>query len=521
MVGTSDCRLSEFLAALSLATDLGLGQPMEHVVRSCLIGSRLSEAAGAGDEVQAAVCSAGLLAWVGCIADAHEAAALFGDDVRFHARAQLVDLAGLPLAAFVIANAGAGGSPWHRFRQTASALAAGRGLLERSIRTHCETTGTLATRLGLGPQVSVPLQQVFERWDGRGFPAGLERDQTQVVARVVAMAGILEVFERLGGPDAATEVARKRRGTQFDPDLVDCFVRDPQQMLAGEADPLSIQMLFDSCPILDRRLTDSEIDTALEAVADFTDLKSPSALGHSRGVASLAAEAGRWLGLSAADVVLLRRAGLVHDLGQQGISSGIWDKAGALTPTERERVRLHPYLVERVLSRSPALAPLGALASLHHERLDGSGYPRGLAGGALPMPARVLATADAYHAMLEPRPHRGTHTADRAAQELRGEARAGRLDPVAVDAVLAAAGHRVGRRRPWPAELTAREVEILVLVARGHPNRAIAAQLHVTEKTVGNHIEHIYSKLGCSTRAGAALFAMQHGLLADVLAAPD
>src|SRR5579884_2856755 len=287
VVAMQDCRLSEFLAALSLATALGLGQPMEHVVRSCLIGSRLSVAVGGGEEVRAAVCSAGLLAWMGCIADAHEAAALFGDDVRIHGRAHLVDLAGLPLAAFVTANAGAGGTPWHRLRQTATALAAGRGLLVRSIRNHCETTGTLATRLGLGPDVSVPLQQVFERWDGRGYPVGLKAGQIEVVARVVAMAGILEVFERLGGTDAAKGVARRRRGTQFDPELVDCFVVDPQRVLAGAADPVSLQALVETCPILDRRLTDSELDTALEAVADFTDLKSPSALGHSRGVAAL------------------------------------------------------------------------------------------------------------------------------------------------------------------------------------------------------------------------------------------
>jgi HD-GYP domain-containing protein (c-di-GMP phosphodiesterase class II)/DNA-binding CsgD family transcriptional regulator len=388
--------------------------------------------------------------------------------------------------------------------------------LARSIRSHCETTGSLAGSLGLGPEVCVPLLHVFERWDGKGLPGGLKGEQADVVARVVTMAGILEVFERIGGQDGALEVARRRRGKQFDPHLVDCFSRDPGGVLVGSVETLNIEAVFEACPALGRRLSGNELDTVLEAVADFTDLKSPSALGHSRGVADLAAEAAQLIGLGDSEVVQLRRAALVHDLGQQGISSAIWDKPAALTTAERERVRLHPYLVERILAGSSVLAPLGALASLHHERLDGSGYPRGITGAGLSPSARVLATADAYHALVEPRPHRDAQAPEEAAREMRSEARAGRLDPAAVDAVLAAAGHRVGRRRPWPDELTAREVEILVLVARAHSNRAIAQRLHITEKTVGNHIEHIYSKIGCTSRAGAALYAMQHGLLTQV-----
>ncbi|MEO8899514.1 MAG: HD domain-containing phosphohydrolase [Candidatus Dormibacter sp.] len=515
-IDSQDCRLSEFLAALSLATDLGLGQPMEHVLRSCVIGANLSMAADLSDQVRAAVCSVGLLAWVGCIADSHEMAAAFGDDIRFRADSHEVDLAGLPLAAFVIANAGAGGSLWRRGRLAATSLIAGREGLARSIRSHCETTGSLAGRLGLGPEVCVPLLHVFERWDGKGLPVGLKGEQADVVARVVTMAGILEVFERIGGRDGAVEVARRRRGKQFDPYLVDCFSRDPHSVLVGSVEAMNVETVVGACPALARRLSGNELDMVLEAVADFTDLKSPFALGHSRGVADLAAEAGHLIGLGEAEVVRLRRAALVHDLGQQGISSAIWDKAAPLTTAERERVRLHPYLVERILARSSTLAPLGALASLHHERLDGSGYPRGLSGAGLSPSARVLATADAYHAMLEPRPNRDARAPEEAARELRGEAHAGRLDPAAVDAVLAAAGHRVGRRRPWPDELTAREIEILVLVARANSNRAIAQRLHITDKTVGNHIEHIYGKIGCTSRAGAALYAMQHGLLADV-----
>jgi HD-GYP domain-containing protein (c-di-GMP phosphodiesterase class II) len=211
----------------------------------------------------------------------------------------------------------------------------------------------------------------------------------------------------------------------------------------------------------------------------------------------------------------LRRAGLVHDLGRLGVSNSIWDKPGPLGPGEWERVRIHPYLTERMLHQSEALVGLGAIAVQHRERLDGSGYPRGLTGSGISRPARILGAADAYQAMREPRPYRGARTADEAAAELRGDVRAGRLDAEVVEAVLGAAGHRVRRRREGPAGLTQREVEVLRLLARGLSNKAIAEQLVISPKTVANHIEHIYAKLGVSTRTRAGLFAMQHGLLPE------
>ena len=174
---------------------------------------------------------------------------------------------------------------------------------------------------------------------------------------------------------------------------------------------------------------------------------------------------------------------------------------------------MHPYLTERMLQQSAALAPLGAIAVQHRERLDGSGYPRGLSGTAISRPARILGAADAYQAMREPRPHRPARSADDAGAELRAEVAAGRLDGDAVEAVLGAAGHRVARRRDGPAGLTTREVEVLRLLARGLSNKEIAERLVISPKTAGNHIEHIYAKIGASNRARASLFAMQHGLL--------
>jgi HD-GYP domain-containing protein (c-di-GMP phosphodiesterase class II) len=264
-------------------------------------------------------------------------------------------------------------------------------------------------------------------------------------------------------------------------------------------------------------LSDEQFDTACQAIADFADIKSPYTLGHSNGVASLASEAACRCGLPEADAVALRRAGLLHDIGRVSVSAGIWGKPGSLTEREWERVRLHPYYTERVLARPRILAQLGSLAALHHERLDGSGYHRGLPAAMLSPAARILAAADVYHAMTEPRPHRSPLTPDAAAIELQREARAGRLDSEVVSGVLAAAGHRVSiSRRELVAGLSEREVEVLRLLARGHSMKQIAARLTISEKTVDNHIQHIYIKIGVSTRAGATLFAMEQNLITSV-----
>src|SRR5581483_672361 len=254
---------------------------------------------------------------------------------------------------------------------------------------------------------------------------------------------------------------------------------------------------------------------ALVAIANFIDLKSRFFLGHAQGVAQLAAEDGSMLGLDDGGERDLRRAGFVHGFGRLGISNAIWDKRGALGAGERERVRLQPYLTERMLSQSQALAPVAAVAVQHRERLDGSGYPRALRGSALSRPARILAAADAYQAMREPRPYRPALSADQAAAELHADVRAGRQDADAAEAVLGAAGHRLPRRFEGPAGLTPRELEVLKLLARGFSNKQIAAQLVISPKTVASHAEHIYTKIGVPTRAAAGLYAMQHGLLPD------
>jgi DNA-binding CsgD family transcriptional regulator len=182
---------------------------------------------------------------------------------------------------------------------------------------------------------------------------------------------------------------------------------------------------------------------------------------------------------------------------------------------------MHPYLTERMLHQSRALAPLAEIAVQHRERLDGSGYPRALSGSAISPPARLLGAVDAYQSMIEPRPHRSARSAADAAAELRKDVAAGRLDAGAVEAVLAAAGHRVGRRRDRPAGLTARELDVLRLLARGLSAKEIAARLVITPKTARNHIEHIYAKIETSNRVRASMFAVQHGLIPEDAASAE
>lgn len=288
------------------------------------------------------------------------------------------------------------------------------------------------------------------------------------------------------------------------------------EMILSDLDSIETwDVVIEAEPALAVMLSSDRFDAALLAIANFVDLKSPYSLGHSRAVADLASQAGRRFGLSETERRTLRRAGLIHDLGRLGVSNAIWDKRGPLGLGEWERVRLHPYLTERMLHQSDALAPLSAIAVAHRERLDGSGYPRGLSGAAISRPARILGAADAYQAMREPRPYRSERSPAEAAAELRAEVKAGRLDAEAVEAILGAAGHRVSRRREGPAGLTAREVEVLRLLARGLSNKEIAARLVISPKTVGNHVEHIYAKIDSSSRAAASLFAMQHGLLPE------
>jgi HD-GYP domain-containing protein (c-di-GMP phosphodiesterase class II) len=516
-LGSPPLRRAELVAALSLATDLGTGQPLNHALRACVLATHFGEELGLDAAELLTVYYVALLRSAGCVADAHVVASRFGDEIAVNAVISLIDPADpRESLGLLLRHVGAGKPLIRRMGAVGAALAAGPGERDRVLTAHCEVAEMLAARLGFGQDVARALGQVFERWDGKGSPNRLKGEAVTRAARIVTLARDAELFYSVGGLDATTAVIRQRAGSMYDPALAERFLKVAETLftLVDASSPWEATLACEPGP--QRVIAEDALDDAARAIANFVDLKSRFTIRHSTGVAALAEAAGRSLALPEAALVALRRAALLHDLGRIAISVAIWEKPGALSEDEWERVRLHPYYTERVLARPRALAMLGALAAQHHERVDGSGYFRQSPGSLLSVSARTLAAADAYHAMTEPRPHRAALTPDAAASALRDEARAGRLDSDAVNAVLAAAGHsRKATRRIWPAGLSDREVEVLRLIARGATYRETARALVISERTVEHHVRHIFDKLDVSTRAAATYFAMRHDLLAE------
>jgi HD-GYP domain-containing protein (c-di-GMP phosphodiesterase class II) len=514
-------RLAELIAALSLGIDLGFGQPMEHVLRQCLIGLRIAERIGLDEHERATVYYTALLINVGCHSDAHEQARWFGDDIEM--KSHKYDSVGFSLkgALGMLQRLGAGRPPLQRMGVRLEFVLRGRRNASDMITSHARLARALAQQLRL-PQATIEaLGAAYEQWDGNGWPGSLAGSAIPVASRIAHLAEYVEVAHRVGGVGAVVELARTRSSRQFDPALAQLLRERAAELLDGIGAVRAWDAVIGAEPALAVVLSEEHFDSALLAIANFIDMKSPFLLGHSPAIAELSAAAGRALGLPPAEVRLLRRSGLVHGFGRLGVSNSILDKPGPLGAGEWERVRMQPYFTERMLHQSPVLAPLGAVAVQHRERLDGKGYPRALSGGAIGRSARILGAAEAYQAMREPRPHRAALAAEEAARQLRAEVRSGRLDGEVAEAVLDAAGHRVRRRPTGPAGLTAREVEVLRLLARGLSTKEIGERLGLSPKTAANHIEHIYSKIEATNRVTASLFALQHGLLPeDELASP-
>jgi HD-GYP domain-containing protein (c-di-GMP phosphodiesterase class II) len=509
-------RLAEFIACLSLATDAGMGQPMRHAACTCLLAVKAGRALGLSEEDLSDTYYLALLRFVGCTADASEAAAgVGGDEIALRTGLAPVLMAEMPeFLSFMLKRFAADQAPLTRLRLVAKELAQGKAGAKRTIAEHCEVAQILATRMGLRRRVGELSGLVIERWDGKGIPGVLGGEEIPVPARLAAVARDVDVFYQLGGWVLVSDVLQKRRGKAYDPAVVDVLLANGAAWLADTDDDAVWQSVIESEPSPQLVIDETAVDEVLRAFADFVDLKSHFTRGHSTRVGDLAGEAARAIGCSLEEATLVRRAGYVHDLGKAGIPSGIWDKPGALSQDQWERVRLHPYLTERILTRSRVLKPLAVLAGAHHERPDGSGYHKGLTATSLSRLASVLASANAYDALLQERPYRPALAPGAAAQELRSLAGAGKLDREAVDAVLATAGHSVPRpRTQQPAGLTEREVEVLCLISRGRTNKDVARELTLSPKTVGRHIENIYTKIGVSSRAAAAMFAMQHRLI--------
>jgi HD-GYP domain-containing protein (c-di-GMP phosphodiesterase class II) len=505
--------MAELAAAISLFTDLGIGQPQEQAVRSCVVAMRLADQLKLDDADRVTVYYVTLLRFLGCVADAHEQAVFGGgDELRLFA-ALAPTIMGSPReeVAAVVRAVGAGTPPWTRLGLIGRALADPRGK-ERTLNTHCEVAVRFASRMGLPQGVASALAVAYARWDGRGVPAGLSGPDIPAAVRLAVVARDVELLARKTGLEDAERILSERSGHAYDPEVVDAVLDGVglARLLPEDVEAWELALAAEPAPTL--AVEDRQLESVLLACADFADLKFPHLAGHSRGVAELVATGAAALGLPHRAGTELRAAALVHDLGRVGVPAGIWMRPGKLSGADWEAVRLHPYYTERILSRCGPLAGIARLAGSHHERLDGSGYHRGTDDRSLSV--QLLAAADAYHALTQDRPHRPAFSTDTAAAMLRDEAAAGRLGRTEVETMLAAAGHRTERvRMQRPAGLTEREVDVVRLLTQGLSNKEIARRLGIAPKTVGRHVENLYAKAGVSSRAAAAVFAMEHDLV--------
>jgi HD-GYP domain-containing protein (c-di-GMP phosphodiesterase class II) len=506
-------RLAELVATLSLASDIGVGQPYEHAQRAAIGAVLLGEALGAGEADRKDTYYVTLLRFIGCVGDDDMGARLLGEDIGEWG-SHLSN--GSPLA-FLLAIAQNSGKNLALPKRVARVAGAITGLpaMMKGLRTHCEVGRALAERLGFSPRVSRALTQVYERWDGKGAPNRLKAEAIDLPVRIAQVAFDVEVGRRILGPDATVAMVRERSGKAYEPNVADAFVRTSARIFEATGTASIWEATLAAEPGEPSCLAGEQVDAAVRAMGEYADLKSRYTRGHSAGVSDLASGAAKRVRLSASDTRAVAWAGHLHDIGRMGVIAPVWDKEGALTDGEWERVRLHAYHTDRILARAPSLRAAASVASADHERLDGSGYHRRLSASAVAPGARLLAAADVYHAMTERRPHRPSMPAEQAAGELRKEARAGRLCGEAVEAVLGAAGHKARAQPERPGGLSDREIEVLRLVARGLTNKEVSAALAISVKTAGHHLENIYGKLDVTTRGAAALFAMQHDLLAD------
>jgi HD-GYP domain-containing protein (c-di-GMP phosphodiesterase class II) len=494
-------RLAEVLGALSLATDAADGFRPEKAARTCVLAMGLADLCGVGERED--VYYGSLLRFLGCTGFAHEEAHRYGagDDVGLRAVMGLGGGRPSTDVRRIVTGIGRGRPAAERVRAVATLLG-DRTAVRAHAEAQCDAAEHLGRQLVASPGVLRALAEAFERWDGRGHPRGTGGTDLGAVTRVIQVADVADLYWCVGGPAAAVGEVRRRAGGHLDPAVAEAFAASAPDLLAPLAGGSVWDVLLDLEPQPVRTVSPAGLDRVAIAFARYADLRSVWTLGHSERVADAAGDDPR-----------LRLAALLHDLGRVAIPAGVWDKPGPLNAAEWEQVRLHSYHTERILRTAPLLADVASLAGAAHERLDGSGYHKGLPAGLLSAEARLLAAADVWVALRSDRPHRPARPAAEAAAVLAAEAAAGRLDPAAVRGVLERAGGGAPAPAVWPAGLTDREVEVLRLVARGATNKDVARALGITPRTVAHHVEHVYGKVGCTSRAGAALFAVEHGLV--------
>ena len=512
-------RLADLLGGLSIACDLGFGLPPEEAMRSCLIATALARRLEMPEPEVADAFYTALLMHVGCSTLSHETAAVWGDELTVLSAAARTNVADpADIAGTLVPAVVEGKSPAEQSRIVRFATSReGQEFGHKFDTGSCEVASATARRVGLGAGVERALKEAVEWWNGEGPPDGLRGEEISLPARVAHAATDAARFDHLGGAQAVVDALRHRSGGTLDPAIVETLVANVDELLAETraGDPRERVLAVEPQPQIE--IETAELKRVAEAFGDLADMKTPWTHGHSGGVAKLAVAAAKSLRLDARTVSALELSALLHDLGRVAVSDVIWEKPGPLTAAEWEQARMHSYYSERILTTSEGLAPIARAAGMHHERLDGSGYYRGCSARELSPAVRILAAADAFHAMTQDRPHRPALAPEAAAAEIQSEVRAGRLDGDAASAVLEAAGAARPRRRDnlRPGGLSEREVEVLRLVAAGCSNPEIATRLVISRRTAEHHVQHIYAKVGVASRAGLALFAHEHHLIAE------
>ena len=509
------------MAVLSTATDLSMGQPIDHALTTCVVAMRLGDALGFDDAQLHDVYYESLLRYIGCNAETTWMASLVGDELVMREAFSRIDSGSdaqvIGTAIRVIRKFHANDSAWQTTRAVFNALRELPATQTSFFPGHCDVARQLATRLGFPARFVDTVGQLYARWDGKGVPS-LAGDAIAPAFLCAALAQDGVVFHRLAGVAGAVAMARQRRGTAHAPAMVDAFVQHAERIFGGlDREPTwdMVQKLEPSAP---RLLDDAGLDNAFQVFADFGDLKSPWFLNHSHRVSRLAERAAQISGMSPSSSQMLRRAALVHDIGKVGVSSAIWAKSAPLTDAERIIVRRHPYDTGRIFGRSEALGSIGALAALHHELQDGSGYHRHMTAEMLSPAARLLVAANAMQSLCDARPHRPAVSLEQASAHLTQSVRDGKLDADAVRVVCDAAHANANAlpsaiSTPTATPLTEREREVLVLVARGRATKQIAADLAISYKTADRHIQNLYVKIGVNTRAAATMFAVRQRMV--------
>lgn len=517
-------RRADFLMTLAYGTDLATGHSRDFALRSCVLAMRMADAARLDDPMRRAIFHQALLRYIGCNADSHLLAAAWGDEIALRRELQGLDFGDKTAFAAVFVRAitrlFAGSSPEDLAEAVQAGLAQAAQVNIPVLSGHCEVAQRIAERLGLPPDIRDGLGQIYERWDGRGLPRGLSGEAVKFPVRLVTLAQDAIALTEAHGFETMTGLIAKRAGGAYEPELVQRFLSHAERFMEGLDGPVDRETILALEPLPHAMLDEAACEEAYLAIADFIDMRMPFTFGHSRAVAALAEAAATRMGLPAADIRDARWAAYAHDVGELTVPVATWMRAGALTERETDAARLHPYHGERALTALGGDGKLvAALVQRHHERLDGSGYYRNSRGPDLSPGARILAAAEMFQTAREARPHRPASTDAAAAATVRRAVREGKVCPDAGEAVLASAGQAARRASPERlAGLTPREIEVLRLIAGGDTTKEAARKLDIATKTADNHIQSLYSKIGVTTRAGAALYALERGLVQHEIA---